>query len=458
MPTPLIRRRDWVFAGAASVMVTVLVSWMFALNAVPIMESGVKGAPWPATPPEDWPPASRFTTEHRLGSTWSGYRQWSAWGNQDGTSSGDYHMEVTSTGWPLLAMKSRLHNKTTSNTLWRGEGRWESEPSLAAGLLAPLHWSRPHPSGSEGWGSRRLPLVPLPIGFIVNTACAMVPVMGLMYLWRLPSLSTRRSWIGHPATILLIAATINVVVSAGVWVKWHLASKPGELSRIDYGGRISAASDAMTLKDDLARWPAAVPSSWPLSPQWIGYDGEARGIRGYEFTSQGVPTVALMWPHVYWGAGARDVHQSINVVQAGWPFPSLQSEELVEYEGRAEDDAAGGRWPGPDMTLPLKRRGAIWNVTMPGAPPPRNEFESLPLAPIRPLPLGTFVNVLFYSVIVAPAVWMPAAIRMYRRRRWALCLECGYDVKELAICPECGGRQAGPAATDDEPSPAAHRS
>jgi hypothetical protein len=172
--------------------------------------------------------------------------------------------------------------------------------------------------------------MPLPFGFIVNTACAMVPVMGLMYLWRLRSLSTRRSWIGHPATILLIAATINVVVSAGVWVKWHLASKPGELSRIDYGGRISADSDAMTLKDDLARWPAAVPSSWPLSPQWIGYDGEALGIRGYEFTSIGVPTVALMWSHVRWVAGARDVHQSINVVQAGWPFPSLQSEELVE--------------------------------------------------------------------------------------------------------------------------------
>jgi multidrug efflux pump subunit AcrB len=94
---------------AAGVVITVLVSWVLALHAVPIMGNrGKENGAWPASAPEGWPARARYvgTCERRI--MLRGLWYASAWGNHSGDSAGDYKMVVTRSGWPLLAMESRL--------------------------------------------------------------------------------------------------------------------------------------------------------------------------------------------------------------------------------------------------------------------------------------------------------------------------------------------------------------
>ncbi len=58
--------------------------------------------------------------------------------------------------------------------------------------------------------------------------------------------------------------------------------------------------------------------------------------------------------------------------------------------------------------------------------------------PLRPRPIGFFINTLFYALLVVlPFVGMKR-LRYRRRRRAGLCISCRYAVRGLDRCPECG--------------------
>src|ERR1044071_6041499 len=298
-------------------------------------------------------------------------------------------MFVSRAGWPLLAMESQL-TKRIGPGYWRAaDGPYDNDGTVDAGLQAALHWSHPHADGSDGWCSRRLPLRPLVAGFLVNTLCAAGITAGLISLWRLQLIGRVAGRWWRLCGVLALGALLNLSIALGLWSRWQYAQPARQLNHDWFRPGASSESNATTLHGDRARWPISVPSDWPTAPRWIGWCGSSLGVRGYEFTSRGVPSAALMWLHVTWGPGALDPHQKINVVQVGWPLTCLQSEDLVEVEGRgAESIGSNGfpdrrGWPLP-KTTPLVRRGAICNITLPGSPPSTSESDPMPFIPARP--------------------------------------------------------------------------
>lgn len=61
--------------------------------------------------------------------------------------------------------------------------------------------------------------------------------------------------------------------------------------------------------------------------------------------------------------------------------------------------------------------------------------------PITPIWSGLAVDTLFYGAIAWGLLFVPRAVRRWRRRRGGRCVKCGYDRTGLAAgaaCPECG--------------------
>ncbi len=482
--------RDAIASVLVGAVVTVLVAWSLALHADSRAQPLVSEAPWPAATPAGWPQRAKYATAYTALWAGGGLWQWSAWGNLNGGHSGDFHMFVSRSGWPLAAMESTLRTNAIDRQFWdAADGPYDNDGTLGAGLIVPLHRTRPQEAGGNGWCPRRLPMRPLPLGFLANTAIAAGGSFGLFVLWRFqPSHSDRtggwpRPRLGHPACIVLLGALLSVVVSFALWCRWQFTSTPLGLASDWLRPGVSVAQNATRLPGILARWPAAVPGAWPAKPTWIGWHGEAPGVRAYELTSRGVPSACVMWIHVSWAPGAFDHHQSMHVVQMGWPMPCFQSEELLWVPGRAPplkraanpkgravdepspiDPDAGPLESGEALPRdirnmfpaqePLERAGAIWNVTLPGSPRPQSASTPAPLVPIRPLALGMATNTLLFSAAIAPLILMPGAIRTLRRRRAGLCLRCGYEVLNLLRCPECRSsssvvRASAPAVLSD---------
>jgi hypothetical protein len=135
-----------------------------------------------------------------------------------------------------------------------------------------------------------------------------------------------------------------------------------------------------------------------------------------ELTTKGVPSAAVMWYHVSWSSGAFDSHQSMKVVQSGWPIPCLQSETLITNR---QD------WIG-------------------------TEVETGGGVPLRPLALGMVANTLMYSVPLALLALAPGAIRSLLFSRKGKCPKCGYAVLDLPVCPECGAAGRGAATQEGD--------
>jgi hypothetical protein len=67
------------------------------------------------------------------------------------------------------------------------------------------------------------------------------------------------------------------------------------------------------------------------------------------------------------------------------------------------------------------------------------DLKQIPFIPIWP---GFAINTMFYAVILWVLFTGPFVLRRWRRIRRALCLKCGYDLRnrpiDAAVCPECG--------------------
>jgi hypothetical protein len=60
---------------------------------------------------------------------------------------------------------------------------------------------------------------------------------------------------------------------------------------------------------------------------------------------------------------------------------------------------------------------------------------TLPLTPRWP---GFAVDVLLYAGVVFGLASLATGVRRWRRRRGGRCLRCGYELKGVGVCPECG--------------------
>lgn len=58
--------------------------------------------------------------------------------------------------------------------------------------------------------------------------------------------------------------------------------------------------------------------------------------------------------------------------------------------------------------------------------------------PTRVLPLGIAIDVAFWACVAWVGGWGVRAIRARSRQSRENCQRCGYDIRELPVCPECG--------------------
>ena len=107
---------------------------------------------------------------------------------------------------------------------------------------------------------------------------------------------------------------------------------------------------------------------------------------------------------------------------AGWPFRAFASEAWFPAV------TTGGYEPMPEFR---------WNahIGMIGG--------QHVLVPLRPLPFGILLDVLFWSTVSWCAIAAPREFRRRRRVKYGQCAACGYklgghEVKRPERCPECG--------------------
>lgn len=135
-----------------------------------------------------------------------------------------------------------------------------------------------------------------------------------------------------------------------------------------------------------------------------------------------LPSV-LQWPLKDWTEGMEDAR--------GWPCLAFWC---------AFD-------PGPIGRLNWTTRGGILITD-----PHRSDHGTVRALPYRPIWGGLAINVAAYASAWGLLWLAPSTLRRVLRRRQARCDNCGYDVRELVRCPECGHSVSRAEVTQHVPS------
>jgi hypothetical protein len=153
-------------------------------------------------------------------------------------------------------------------------------------------------------------------------------------------------------------------------------------------------------------WPEAVPPNWDDEP-WQVVEHRSVGL-SLSLASSG--NSEWMW--------CQD---------AGFPFSALRSSRLNTRRGFVPQLELPPWFPAADadgFRLP------IW------APPLASTYRVLP---VRPLWAGYALNTLLYTTVVLTAFLCSDGVRNAIRVRRGECGRCGYPLRGLGTCPECGG-------------------
>jgi hypothetical protein len=129
-----------------------------------------------------------------------------------------------------------------------------------------------------------------------------------------------------------------------------------------------------------------------------------------------------------WHTVVNDKTTTVRTMRAGWPIRAMSLtdryvQQVVGLPGagmrgaETESHDYGLRLPLMQGTHSLGNRGTV---------------------PLRPLWPGFLVDTAFWGG-AAFIVWsVPGFVRRRARRRRGRCVRCGYELKGLAVCPECG--------------------
>lgn len=150
----------------------------------------------------------------------------------------------------------------------------------------------------------------------------------------------------------------------------------------------------------------------------------------------GYRQVATEFP-VPTGTGLQAGWFTVWSVEFGWPMHALRWDELNFRP--MHDDQARERLAEIQAAFD-QRVGAGAGVVVGPPRAPSQQPLRLPLSPIWP---GLLVDTAFYGTLAWLAAFGPGAARRFVRRRRNACAGCGYDLRGLTRCPECGeGRSA----------------
>jgi hypothetical protein len=208
---------------------------------------------------------------------------------------------------------------------------------------------------------------------------------------------------------LLLGAAISVAVA------WGCALWSPAAADVHFFGDDHPATD----------WVARhVPAGWRVSNgndrlivlqttlRGIGLQGLVLGLRRENSSD-------MVWPP----------ERTLDVRRCGWP--------AFAFEGDLTTDTIA--------QVPNQELDAVWNGCVP-APAflhpranPAGSSRAPRALPLRPISLGLALNTLFYTAACWTLLRGPSTLRRQRRQRHGLCLKCGYPVRGLVNCPECGG-------------------
>jgi hypothetical protein len=142
-------------------------------------------------------------------------------------------------------------------------------------------------------------------------------------------------------------------------------------------------------------WPVKVPESWPA------------------LTTQKSENRGLGWSMQSWFAANGDFGYDWTRIAYGLPCDAMSMN--LRKELHFEGGPSSYQW--------------VSALMIPG----------IPLrVPMKPVWSGIALNSGLYSAVLVLVTFGPGIVRRRRRRRRGLCVACGYELKGMQKCPECG--------------------
>lgn len=136
------------------------------------------------------------------------------------------------------------------------------------------------------------------------------------------------------------------------------------------------------------------------------------------------------------------VQQLQEEITIGWPFACL----------RHRSDATSQVWstrPLGLFTLSDHGDALLFSPSRAIA----NSASNSSVIPLTPWWPGLFANLATWTLIYWMFLFMPWQWRRHRRIARGQCLRCGYELKGLEVCPECGNNASGPQPSTPAPVP-----
>jgi len=194
--------------------------------------------------------------------------------------------------------------------------------------------------------------------------------------------------LGIAAVCLLLGAIVNVLVAWGVTVFLPVPQSAGV--------RVAGVPADRWVRSDLVADETVI----------------SRGVGRTLYTIQGSQEA---FNHGWWVGGA---------IRTGWPARSMEGWGLYDDTSKREVNY----W---SFGHPARLRPRWLEQHMPGGTFPA-QF------PLRPLGFGLVVNTLFYGILIWLTGFGFSSLKRARRRRRGRCAWCGYELRGLERCPECG--------------------
>jgi hypothetical protein len=189
MPRTERRRRVWRFARwFALVLFLMLLNWPIgwllmrygsSVQSRILFDDQAAAEGWPVSVPSDWPPPQQFNDDRGFGTSWlfaSSINQHTV----DPTALSTLRTaNIQRMGWPMFSVACyRIYKPGDS----------ARDPTLRKAFGWSLDWH----DWKDGliivdtktlrvW---KLPLIPLPLGLLANTAVMLVPIFAVRFLWK----------------------------------------------------------------------------------------------------------------------------------------------------------------------------------------------------------------------------------------------------------------------------------
>lgn len=202
-------------------------------------------------------------------------------------------------------------------------------------------------------------------------------------------------------TITLAFALIGMTLT--VLVAWVCDTFAGESLEIHY----DRPSDPLLMPGLYEP-----PKGWDVRT-WVEFDGFGVG---------GVWISEMPWM----GSTIGMVEESQNRIRiryfSGWPMLCLQRSPpgLAPVPNNNDSAWVTGFDPPWSLSTPSGYRGQRLSI--------------------RPMPIRFTANTLFWAAASWLIILGPGRCKRWNRKRLSKCIACGYEIADLATCPECGSK------------------